>query len=171
MGRGLADLLARDEALAPHVLGVLDSWARDDRARAAALLCFLIVTAQLTLDSSRSEDGRRAGWPTLLHLADVRSELRGPFIRLWRDALNQGDFHEEAEQVLRGWAELAEHDAMLREMFLRMIWAIAHGHERSARILMHCAHDWVEPDSLDQLPHVARAVITHLEELRNTGTS
>jgi hypothetical protein len=167
VGRSLTDLLADDRELTPCVLRTLCDRALDHRARPAALLCFLIIAAQLTLPAHDSgiDHATVPEWPALLHLANQRDELREPFVWLWREALSQADYHAEAKQVLRGWAALAERDEKLREMFLRMVYALAHRDPRSHRILERYATDWVHPDSLAPLPQMAESVSTQLREL------
>ncbi|TDC62422.1 hypothetical protein [Streptomyces hainanensis] len=160
VGQSLTDLLAEDRELTPLVLGALCDRARDHASAPAALLCFLIVAAQLTVvPGDLGIAGAMAPeWPALLCLADQRDTLRDSFVWLWRQALGQADFHAEAEQVLRAWAALAERDPKLRELLLRLVHALAHHDPRLRRILGRYATDWVHPDDLAPLPQLAEAV-------------
>ncbi|MFC4608992.1 hypothetical protein ACFO9E_14375 [Streptomyces maoxianensis] len=164
VGCSLADLLADDFELTAAVLNMLHEQAADYRARPTALLSFLILAAQLVIDTEeRSVGGQVPDRPALLYLAHRRPELQEPFIRLWRAALNQAFFDDEAEQVMRNWAALAERDPELREMFRLMIGAIAYGDERSGRILRRCADEWTHPDNLAPLPLAASTVHAQLD--------
>ncbi|MFI1397459.1 hypothetical protein [Streptomyces sp. NPDC020681] len=164
VGCSLADLLADDFDLTASVLYMLHQQSDDYRARPTALLSFLILAAQLVIDTEeRGTAGQSPDRPALLYLAHRKPELQEPFIRLWRAALNQAFFDEEAAQVMRIWAALAERDPELREMFRLMIGAIAYGDERSGRILRRCADEWTHPDNLTPLPLAAATVHAQLD--------
>ncbi|MFF0789438.1 hypothetical protein [Streptomyces spiralis] len=164
VGYALADLVADDPDVTGSVLSMLRGRAEEHRSSRAATLAFLIVAAQVVVETKDVEpDAVVPEWPTLLHLAHRRHELRDPFVRLWRGALNESFFHDEAEQVLEQWARLAERDSELREMFRLLVGAIAHGDVRSGRILRGCADDWVRPDRIAQLPLTARVVRAQLD--------
>ncbi|MEK8143908.1 hypothetical protein NKH18_24095 [Streptomyces sp. M10(2022)] len=169
IGRSLTDLLAQgiDPALMAVtvdpstngsrarsadpglVLRALHERSADHQRRPAAVLSFLIVASQLAVGGAGSEMER---WPALLYLAHYREELRAPFIALWRESLNQAAFGEEAQQVLRNWAALAERDRALRDMFQLMVGAIAYQDARTGRILRRCAADWVDRTSSHHCP-------------------
>ncbi|WP_175420830.1 hypothetical protein [Streptomyces griseus] len=164
VGRSLTDVLARSADTAGLVLRTLQERSTDHRRRPTALLSFLIVAAQVVVGRDEWEtQGEVEQWPALLYLADRREELRTPFIALWRESLNQADFGEEAQQVLRNWAALAERDPALRAMFQLMVGAIAYGDTRTGRILRRCAADWVDPEELAPLPLTAAIVRTQLD--------
>lgn len=168
-GCALADLVAFDPDRAGSVLAVLRARAGEHRSGWVAVLAFLIVAAQVvveTKDLEGVEQGARVPeWPTLLHLAHRRHELRDPFVRLWRDALHESVFHDEAEQVIGNWAKLAERDSELREMFRLMVGAIADGDVRSGRILRQCADVWIHPDRIVPLPLTAAIVHATLDTI------
>ncbi|MCN9241986.1 hypothetical protein NGF19_14495 [Streptomyces sp. RY43-2] len=171
IGNALADLVADDQDVTGSVLAML--WARveDHRSGRAATLAFLIVAAQVVVETKDIEPpgGSAAGaaavpeWPLLLHLAHHRPELRDSFVRLWRAALNESFFHGEAEQVLGNWAALAEQDSELREMLRLLVGAIAQGDLRSGRILRGCADAWIHPDRIAGLPLTAAMVHAQLD--------
>ncbi|MFH9617960.1 hypothetical protein ACH4MM_30215 [Streptomyces pratensis] len=164
IGRSLTDLLARDPDTAGMVLNTLHERSADHRRRPTALLSFLIVAAQVVVGRAEWETGGEVEqWPALLYLAHNREELRAPFIGLWRESLNQAEFGEEAQQVLRNWAALAERDAALREMFQLMVGAMAYADPRTGRILRRCAADWVDRDELAPLPLAAAVVHAQLD--------
>ncbi|MEU9335048.1 hypothetical protein AB0D49_18040 [Streptomyces sp. NPDC048290] len=155
-GLALADLVADDPDRTGSVLAALRTATTAHRARGAALLAFLIVAVQVVVEAKDVRAGAVVPeWPALLYLAHRRHELRDPFVRLWRDALNESFFHHEAEQVLDTWAALAERDSELREMFRLMVGAIAQGDPRSGLILRRCADTWTEQDRLVPLPQTA----------------
>ncbi|MEU2234274.1 hypothetical protein ACH4A8_05625 [Streptomyces vietnamensis] len=164
VGRSLTDLVAQNADSTALVLRTLHERSADHRRRPTALLSFLIVAAQVVVD--RAEWGFESTveqWPALLYQAHHREELRAPFIALWRESLNQADFGEEAQQVLRNWAALAERDPALRDMFRLMVGAIAYRDARTGRILRRCAADWVDPDELAPLPLTAAVVHAQLD--------
>ncbi|MFE6977791.1 hypothetical protein [Streptomyces sp. NPDC057682] len=164
VGCALADLVADDPEAAGSVLPMLRDRTGDHRSGRSAVLAFLIVAAQVVVETK--EVGPRATapeWPTLLYLAHRRPELRDSFVWLWRAALNESFFHDEAEQVIGDWAKLAEKDSELREMLRLLVGAIAHGDQRSGRILRSCADDWVRPDRIIGLPLTAAMVRTQLD--------
>ncbi|MFI2368478.1 hypothetical protein [Streptomyces sp. NPDC018833] len=164
VGRSLADLLAQNAGSAGLVLRTLHERSADHRMRPTALLSFLIVAAQVVV--GQDEHGAGGGdeqWPALLHFAHHREELRAPFIALWRESLNQAHFGDEAQQVLRNWAALAERDPALREMFRLMVGAVAYGDPRTGRILRRCAADWVDPEELAPIPLTAAVVHAQLD--------
>lgn len=164
VGLALADLVADDADMAGSVLSLLRAGAEDHRSGRAATLAFLIVAAQVVVETAEVDpDAAVPEWPTLLYLAHRRHELRDPFVRLWRGALNESFFHHEAEQVIGAWARLAERDSQLREMFRLLVGAIAHQDVRSGRILRACADDWVHPDRLVRLPLTAAVVRAQLD--------
>ncbi|WP_158685678.1 hypothetical protein [Streptomyces purpureus] len=164
VGRSFTDLLARDSDGTGLVLRTLHARSSDHRGRPTALLAFLIVAAQLVVEREEwGTGGTVESWPALLHLAHHREELRGPFVALWREALNQADFGGEAQQVLRNWAALAERDPALREMFQLMVGAVAYGDPRTGRILRRCAADWTDPEELAPLPLTAAVVNAQLD--------
>ncbi|GHE24313.1 hypothetical protein [Streptomyces thermodiastaticus] len=164
VGSALADLVAADPGVTGSVLAMLRGRAEQHRSSRAATLAFLIVAAQVVVETREAEpDAAVPEWPTLLHLAHRRHELRDPFVRLWRCALNESFFHHEAKQVLLQWARLAERDCELRERFRLLVGAIAHEDVRSGRILRGCAEDWVHPDRIVQLPLTARVVRAQLD--------
>ncbi|MCH0564486.1 hypothetical protein [Streptomyces sp. MUM 2J] len=163
-GCALADLVADDPDTAGSVLPMLRDRAGDHRAGRAAVLAFLIVAAQVVVETKDVEPGAAVPeWPTLLYLAHRRPELRDSFVWLWRAALNESFFHDEAEQVVGDWAKLAERDSELREMLRLLVGAIAHGDQRSGRILRSCADDWVQPDRIVGLPRTAAVVHAQLD--------
>ncbi|WP_327274419.1 ATP-binding protein [Streptomyces sp. NBC_01224] len=164
VGRSLTDLLAQNTDSAELVLRTLHERSADHRRRPTALLSFLIVAAQVVVGRGESgTDGYMEQWPALLYLAHHREELRAPFIALWRESLNQAEFGEEAQQVLRNWAAVAERDPSLRAMFQLMVGAIAYGDPRTGRILRRCAADWVDPDELAPLPLTTAVVHAQLD--------
>jgi len=164
IGRSLTDLVARDPDTAELVLRTLHERSADHQRRPTTLLSFLIVAAQVVVDKAEWQTGGEVEqWPALLYLAHNREELRAPFIALWRESFNQADFGEEARQVLRGWAALAERDRALREMFRLMVGAMAYGDPRTGRILRRCAADWVDRDELAPLPLVSAVVHAQLD--------
>ncbi|MGA5314836.1 hypothetical protein ACPCTK_12025 [Streptomyces pseudogriseolus] len=164
VGSALADLVADDPDVAASVLSVLRAGVESHRSSRAATLAFLIVAAQVVVETKDVEpDATVPEWPTLLHLAHRRHELRDPFVRLWRAALNESFFHDEAEQVIEQWARLAERDSELREMLRLLVGAIAHGDMRSGRILRACAENWVSADRLVRLPLTATVVRAQLD--------
>lgn len=164
VGYALADLVADDPDVTGAVLSMLRARAEEHRSSRAATLAFLIVAAQVVVETREVEpDATVPEWPTLLHLAHRRHELRDPFVRLWRGALNESFFHDEAEQVIGQWARLAERDSLLREMFRLLVGAIAHGDTRSGRILRGCAEDWVHPERVVRFPLTARVVRAQLD--------
>lgn len=164
VGCALADLVAGDPDTAGSVLPMLRDRTGEHRSGRAAVLAFLIVAAQVVVETKDVEPGATVPeWPTLLYLAHRRPELRSSFVWLWRAALNESFFHDEAEQVVGGWAKLAERDPELREMLRLLVGAIAHGDQRSGRILRACAEDWVRPDRLVGLPLTAAVVRAQLE--------
>ncbi|MEU1216932.1 hypothetical protein ABZ424_31970, partial [Streptomyces sp. NPDC005790] len=176
IGRSLTDLLARKRdpedpadrvdsvGTTGMVLHILHERSADHRSRPTALISFLIVAAQVVVDKEEWQTGGEVEqWPALLYLAHHNEELRTPFIALWRESLNQADFGEEAQQVLRNWAALAERDRILREMFRLMVGAMAYGDPRTGRILRRCAADWVDRDELAPLPLVSAVVHAQLD--------
>ncbi|MFF4502644.1 hypothetical protein [Streptomyces sp. NPDC001401] len=164
VGCALADLVAADPDAAGSVLAMLRDRAVEHRSGRAAVLAFLIVAAQVVVETKDVEPGAAVPeWPTLLYLAHRRPELRDSFVLLWRAALNEPFFHDEAEQVLGGWAKLAERDSELREMLRLLVGAIAHGDQRSGRILRGCADDWIHRDRIVGLPLTAAMVRTQLD--------
>ncbi|MEV5340319.1 hypothetical protein AB0K93_17860 [Streptomyces sp. NPDC052676] len=164
VGSALADLVADDPDVTGSVLSMLRARAEDHRSSRAATLAFLIVAAQVVVETKGVEpDAAVPEWPILLHLAHRRHELRDPFVRLWRGALNESFFHDEAEQVLGQWAKLAERDSELREMLRLLVGAIAHGDTRSGRILRACAEGWASADRLVRLPLTAAVVRAQLD--------
>ncbi|MBT2366850.1 ATP-binding protein [Streptomyces sp. ISL-10] len=164
VGRSLADLLAQNADSAGLVLCTLHERSADHRMRPTALLSFLIVAAQVVVgQDEHGVGGEEEQWPALLHHAHHREELRAPFIALWRESLNQAHFGDEAQQVLRNWAALAERDPALREMFRLMVGAVAYGDPRTGRILRRCAADWVDPEELAPIPLTAAVVHAQLD--------
>ncbi|WAL98664.1 hypothetical protein [Streptomyces sp. Je 1-369] len=164
VGCALADLVADDPDAAGQVLPMLRDRTGDHRSGRAAVLAFLIVAAQVVVETKDVEPGAAVPeWPTLLFLAHRRPELRDAFVWLWRAALNESFFHDEAEQVVGDWAKLAERDSELREMLRLLIGAIAHGDQRSGRILRSCADDWAHPDRIVTLPRTAAMVHAQLD--------
>ncbi|MGW0792138.1 hypothetical protein ACWD04_28920 [Streptomyces sp. NPDC002911] len=164
IGRSLTDLVAQDADTTALVLRALHEGAADHRKQQTALLSFLIIAAQVVVKKDEwNTGGELEEWPALLYQAHQREELRDPFIALWRDALNQAVFGQEAQQVLRNWAALAERDRALRSMFQLMVGTIAYGDVRSGRILRRCAADWVDPDELVPLPLTAAVVHAQLD--------
>ncbi|MGW1913908.1 hypothetical protein ACWCQS_25060 [Streptomyces sp. NPDC002076] len=167
VGLALADLVAGDPDVTGSVLSMLRARAEEHRSGRAATLAFLIVAAQVVVETKDIEPGAPGGgtpeWPTLLYLAHHRPELRDPFVRLWRGALNESFFHDEAEQVIGGWAALAERDPELREMLRLLVGAIAHGDVRSGRILRGCADAWIHPERIARLPLTAAMVHAQLD--------
>jgi hypothetical protein len=167
VGCALADLVADDPDVTGSVLSVMRARSEEHRSGRAALLAFLIVAAQVVVETKDLEGAGPGAtepeWPTLLYLAHRRHELRDPFVRLWRGALNESFFHDEAEQVIGGWAKLAERDSELREMFRLLVGAIAHGDMRSGRILRGCADSWIHPDRIVRLPLTAAMVHAQLD--------
>ncbi|WP_108990654.1 hypothetical protein [Streptomyces coelicoflavus] len=168
-GCALADLVAFEPDRAGSVLAMLRARAGEHRSGRAAVLAFLIVAAQVVVETKDLEDvdqgARVPEWPTLLHLAHRRHELRDPFVRLWRAALHEPDFHDEAEQVVGNWAKLAERDSELREMFRLMVGAIADGDVRAGRVLRMCADSWIHPDRIVPLPLTAGIVHATLDAI------
>ncbi|MFE1287087.1 hypothetical protein [Streptomyces sp. NPDC058751] len=163
-GCALADLVADDPDAAGSVLPMLRDRTGDHRSGRAAVLAFLIVAAQVVVETKDIDPGAAVPeWPTLLYLAHRRPELRDSFVWLWRAALNESFFHDEAEQVVGDWAKLAERDSELREMLRLLVGAIAHGDQRSGRILRSCADDWVHPDRIVGLPLTAAMVHAQLD--------
>ncbi|MFG3587893.1 hypothetical protein [Streptomyces sp. NPDC047990] len=166
VGCALADLVAADPDLTGSVLWMLRTRAEEHSSSRAAMLAFLIVAAQVVVETKGVEpDAVLPEWPTLLHLAHRRHELRDPFVRLWCGALNESSFHDEAEQVIEAWARLAEQDSELREMFRMLVGAIAHEDERAGRILRDCADEWVRYDRIVQLPLTAGVVRAQLDQV------
>ncbi|GHC73313.1 hypothetical protein RFN57_24625 [Streptomyces violaceochromogenes] len=164
VGCALADLVADDPDAAGSVLPMLQDRTGDHRSGRAAVLAFLIVAAQVVVETKDVDPGAAVPeWPTLLYLAHRRPELRDSFVWLWRAALNESFFHDEAEQVVGDWAKLAERDSELREMLRLLVGAIAHGDQRSGRILRSCADDWVHPDRIVGLPLTAAMVRAQLD--------
>ncbi|MEU9290130.1 hypothetical protein AB0D57_37145 [Streptomyces sp. NPDC048275] len=164
VGCALADLVADDPDAAGSVLPMLRDRTGDHRSGRAAVLAFLIVAAQVVVETKDVDPGAAVPeWPTLLYLAHRRPELRDSFVWLWRAALNESFFHDEAEQVVGDWAKLAERDSELREMLRLLVGAIAHGDQRSGRILRSCADDWVHPDRIVGLPLTAAMVHAQLD--------
>ncbi|WP_327403400.1 hypothetical protein OG194_27095 [Streptomyces sp. NBC_01288] len=164
VGCALADLVADDLDMAGSVLSTLRARIGDHRSGRTAVLAFLIVAAQVVVETKDIEPGAAVPeWPTLLYLAHRRAELRDSFVWLWRGALNESFFHDEAEQVIGGWARLAERDSELREMLRLLVGAIAHGDQRSGRILRSCADDWVHPERIVGLPLTAAMVHAQLD--------
>ncbi|MCC3653390.1 hypothetical protein LIX60_18360 [Streptomyces sp. S07_1.15] len=164
VGCALADLVADDPDAAGSVLPMLRDRTGDHRSGRAAVLAFLIVAAQVVVETKDVEPGAAVPeWPTLLYLAHRRPELRDSFVWLWRAALNESFFHDEAEQVVGDWAKLAERDSELREMLRLLVGAVAHGDQRSGRILRSCADDWVHPDRIVGLPLTAAMVHAQLD--------
>lgn len=164
VGCALADLVADDPEAAGSVLPMLRDRTGDHRSGRAAVLAFLIVAAQVVVETKEVDPGAAVPeWPTLLYLAHRRPELRDSFVWLWRAALNESVFHDEAEQVIGDWAKLAERDSELREMLRLLIGAIAHGDQRSGRILRSCADGWVHPDRIVGLPLTAAMVHAQLD--------
>ncbi|MEU8708879.1 hypothetical protein [Streptomyces sp. NPDC048565] len=173
IGRSLTDLLARKQdpedrvdpvATTGTVLHILHERSADHRSRPTALVSFLIVAAQVVVDKAEWQTGGEVEqWPALLYLAHHNEELRAPFIALWRESLNQADFGEEAQQVLRNWAALVERDGLLREMFRLMVGAMAYRDPRTGRILRRCAADWVDRDELAPLPLASAVVHAQLD--------
>ncbi|MFB7915272.1 hypothetical protein [Streptomyces sp. NPDC056061] len=164
VGRSLTDLLAQDTDSTGLVLHTLHERSADHRRRPTALISFLIIAAQVVVGRDGPEaDSTMEQWPALLHLAHRREELRAPFIALWRESLNQAEFAEEAQQVLRNWAAAAERDPALRSMLQLMVGAIAYGDPRTGRILRRCASDWIDPEELAPLPLTAAVVHAQLD--------
>ncbi|MFE7509808.1 hypothetical protein ACFU8I_00995 [Streptomyces sp. NPDC057540] len=164
VGRSLTDLLAQNVDSTGLVLRTLHERSTDHRRRPTALLSFLIVAAQVVVGREEWRTGSEVEhWPALLYLAHHQEELRAPFVALWRESLNQADFGAEAQQVLRNWAALAEHDPALRDMFQLMVGAIAYGDPRTGRILRRCAADWIDQDELAPLPLTAAVVRAQLD--------
>ncbi|MGI5251686.1 hypothetical protein [Actinacidiphila glaucinigra] len=164
VGCALADLVADNPDAAGSVLPMLRDRTGDRRSGRAAVLAFLIVAAQVVVETKDVDPGAALPeWPTLLYLAHRRPELRDSFVWLWRAALNESFFHDEAEQVVGDWAKLAERDSELREMLRLLVGAIAHGDQRSGRILRSCADDWVHPDRIVGLPLTAAMVHAQLD--------
>jgi hypothetical protein len=136
----------------------------DHPARPTVLLAFLIVAAELVVETADRVPGAGLpNWPALLYLADREERLREPFVRLWRAALNEPLYRREAERVLRLWALLAEGDPALRELLLRMVAAVAVGDPRSGVVLRRYAADWVTPPALTVLTRTAAAMTALLD--------
>ncbi|MFD6276229.1 hypothetical protein ACFWFI_11765 [Streptomyces sp. NPDC060209] len=164
IGRSLTDLVAQDTRTMVLALRALHEASTDHRRQPTVLLSFLIIAAQVVVKRDEwNTGGDVEEWPALLFLAHRHAELRTPFIVLWRDALNQAFFGEEAQQVLRNWAAIAERDQALRTLFQLMVGTIAYGDPRSGRILRRCADDWVDPDELVPLPLTAAVVHAQLD--------
>lgn len=164
VGQALTDLLARDRNLVEKVLQALLTRVSDHRARAAALLVFLIVAAQWVVDADTWGDDCQAadGWPALLYLANGAEKTRYPFVALWRESLDQPVFRKEAEKVLRSWAEVAEKDSRFRQLFEYMVHALVHGSPRTGAILRECAGAWSSPNELIPLTSTRATVDTVL---------
>ncbi|WP_405585533.1 hypothetical protein [Streptomyces sp. NBC_01190] len=158
IGDGYADLLADDYALAPLVLGALRSGLTPPETRPTCLLAFLIVATALVVDGAQPETEGFDGWPALLFLSEVQSEVRDLLPLLWREALGQPFFHLQAQQALRTWAALAEVDSRLRNTFLNLVGAIAHGDARSGHIIRRYVAEWTDRHELAPLPLTAWAV-------------
>jgi len=164
VGCALADLVADDPDTVGSVLPMLRDKTGGHRSGRVAVIAFLIVAAQVVVETKDVDPAATVPqWPTLLFLAHRRPELRDSFVWLWRAALNDSLFHDEAEQVVGGWAKLAERDAELREMLRLLVGAIAHGDHRSGRILRSCADDWTHPDRIVGLPLTAAMVHRQLD--------
>lgn len=154
VGDAFADLVAGDYGLAPTVLTALWGEIDDSRTRPTCLLAFLIVAASLVETSA--ED--REGWPALLYLATIAEPVQRPLLLLWREVLGDASLNREAQQVLRGWAAIAERDPGLRQVLLDLLAGVVHGDVRSAHIVRRCAQDWVDRDDLAPLTVTAEAV-------------
>ncbi|MCC9310934.1 ATP-binding protein [Kitasatospora sp. RB6PN24] len=164
IGDSVTDVLSDDESLTWLVLVRLATGLDEQPARPTVLLAFLIVAAQLVVETAgRVTDAAVPNWPALLYGADREERLREPFVRLWRAALNEPVYRHEAEGVLKIWAGLAEGDPALRERFLRMVAAVATGDPRSAAVLRRHAAGWVAPDALTALKRTAADVVALLD--------
>ncbi|MDF3290716.1 hypothetical protein [Streptomyces silvisoli] len=155
VGDAFADLVAGDDRLAPTVLSALWDGIYDNRARPTCLLAFLIVATSLVVETATEGP---EGWPVLLHLATVTEPVQQPLVLLWREALGDDSLNREAQQVLRGWAGIAERDAGLRPVLLDLLAGVVHGDVRCGRIVRRCAQEWVDRDNLAPLTATAGAV-------------
>ncbi|MFE4453568.1 hypothetical protein ACFRMP_23205, partial [Streptomyces sp. NPDC056796] len=164
IGRSLTDLVVQDIRTMVLALAALHEASADHHRRPTALLAFLIVAAQVVVKKDKWNTGGSVDeWPALLFLAHRYEELRTPFTALWRESLNQAFFGQEAQQVLRGWAAVAERDPALRPLFRLMVGSIAYGDPRSCLILRRCADDWTDRDELVPLPLTAAVVHAQLD--------
>ncbi|GHF18120.1 hypothetical protein [Streptomyces morookaense] len=155
VGDAFADLVADDRRLAPTVLTALWDGIADSRTRPTSLLAFLIVAASLVVETAA--DGPE-GWPVLLHLATVIEPVQQPLVLLWREALGDASLNREAQQVLRGWAGIAERNTGLQRVLLDLLAGVVHGDMRCGRIVRRCVQDWTDRDNLAPLTTVAGSV-------------
>jgi hypothetical protein len=64
------------------------------------------------------------------------------------------------------WAAAAENDSETREAFLRLVRAVARGHERTRVIVSRYAAGWTSPENLSPMPPVGDGLLTVLEAER-----
>ncbi|MGA5820526.1 hypothetical protein ACPC54_21990 [Kitasatospora sp. NPDC094028] len=166
VGDSLSDILTDDGRLAAVVLGRLHAALADHRARATVLLAFLLVNAEFVVETETlAEPAAMPNWPGLLIRVDREPALRAPFVALWRAALNEADPVHRAvcEVVLQLWARLTEADPALRDVFVRMVGALADGDPRTATILRRQAVDWSGPYSITPFTRSTAAVTAELD--------
>ncbi|KJS62536.1 hypothetical protein VM95_07990 [Streptomyces rubellomurinus] len=166
VGDSLSDILTEDGRLAAVVLGRLHTALADHRARYAVLLAFMSVNEQFVVETETlAEAAVMPNWPGLLVQADREPALRAPFVALWRAALNEAHpvHRAVAEVVLQLWARLTEVDPPLREVFVRLVGALADGDRRTATILRRQAVDWSGPHSITPFNRTTAAVTAELD--------
>lgn len=158
IGDSMADLLAAGNTdFASFALERLAISVKIRDRSATAQLAFLILADGLVIRLP-SPDGHTVAWPTLLHLTRHVTGVRSSIVTLWQHVLNEALFHQEAELVMTRWASAAEGEPDVREAFLRLARAIAHGNARSRMILNRYSALWVTTDNLRPLPVVSAAL-------------
>ncbi|MBS2965368.1 ATP-binding protein [Actinocrinis puniceicyclus] len=159
IGDSLTDLLWNsDFELAEYALSALERAMADRRRTHSAQLAFLILAN--SLHARMSDAAHRDDWPYLLAAAREHKELRDPLASVWRRVVKESRFHEQAQDVMTGWARSAEADEELRDVFLRLLRSMARGDRRCALILDTYARAWTSADGITPLPAVASALRT-----------
>jgi hypothetical protein len=170
IGDSVADLLvAGDHEFACSVLSRLAESIGERERSPTVQLVFLIIANGLADREQDAAGGGPVSWPFLLGLTTRLAEVRPAIVRLWRYVLNEALLYEEAGQVMTSWAAMAEDNPVVREAFLRLARAIAHGDQRSLMILERYAAQWAGAGNLSPLPVVSAAlqiVLTAEKEAR-----
>ncbi len=159
-----SDLITNDERrFTPIVLGTLLQWF-DHRERAdTARLAFLMLSHDLVSERPPAVPGRPlVRWPDLLRLALESPVVLDLLVRGWCLALSEGTWGYIAENVLDGWAGLAERDDQLLDAFTRLVRAIGRTDARARTMLLHSALRWRDDAMIVPLLRAAAAVDTVL---------
>ena len=166
IGRSLAQLMDRDEALAVPVLTAVCRWITGTlpQRRRTGYRAFLTIAVGLMTEVPSDTDGSPVRWPSLLRMADRDPAMLPSIAGLWHAALN-GPLWEDAHWVFGLWALSAEADPLLRAALGRLAATVAQD-GRTRKILRQLAADWTTGKNPSPTPETARAVLTALSERR-----